>query len=120
MFPSEKRLEEAFPGKGRELRELMDKKRKTYDYKSVQEWCKGCYHEPKFHERLMCAINEILGGHGVEAMFRQGMTHPDMEYINMGDTYTTTLIFDYTSNTFKIQSMGDWVETAERYGRRFG
>jgi len=37
-------------------------------------------------------------------------------YVNMGDTYDTTLIYDYKTNRFVVSSWGDIVE---RQPRRF-
>lgn len=57
--------------------------------------------------------NTLLGGHGVEYLpaedddFRSAK---GVEYVNMGDTYTTTLLYDRTSRRYIIGSWGDLVE----------
>jgi len=115
---SQKRLEAAFPGKGKELRELLTKQRKTTDYKSVRDWISKCYNMPRYQERLEVAVNEVLGGYGSEAIFGGGV-RPAMTYVNMGDTYITTLIYDYRRGSWLISSWGDWIEREERRGRRY-
>lgn len=118
-FPSAKRLELHFPGKGKELRSLIEGTVKPDTYGTVREWIKACYHKPKTIECQMLAINEVLEGHGVEAVFGDDPRWPDMEYVNMGDTYTTTIVYDWTKDRFEIASWGDWVERAERNGKEY-
>jgi hypothetical protein len=31
-------------------------------------------------------------------------------YVNMGDTYVTTIIFNTVDNKFEVGSIGDWIE----------
>ncbi len=50
------------------------------------------------------AINDLVGGHGIEALGRR-------EYINMGDPYVETLI--YTPGSDRL-SIGNWGYYAER------
>ena len=62
----------------------------------------------------MHAANEVIGGHGVEALECEHGPHgPRMEphavYINMGDTYITTLIREHTGR-YIVSSWGDYVE----------
>jgi len=60
------------------------------------------------------AINEVVGGYGVEALGPDvgGMQPPPYEYINMGDTYAATLIYSRQTNTLSI---GSWGDIAERH-----
>ena len=55
--PTAKNLEAHFPGKGRELRDLLTGKRKTMAYASVQEWYRQCWYRPSYAERLMYALD---------------------------------------------------------------
>jgi len=63
------------------------------------------------------AIDVILGGHGVEAFDPDAdpddMGPPRYEYVNMGDTYAATLIFDREKDRLSI---GTWGDIAERSG----
>lgn len=109
-LPSTKTLTQVAGDKAQELRELLEKKRKTRDYQSVKTWVSQSYHEPRYSERLMCAINEIVGGYGVEAITKRGQVYPTYEYINMGDTYTTTILRDCRTGRVFVGTWGDIVE----------
>lgn len=106
--PSLARLEAAFPGKGAELRALLKGEKKTYQYESVQNLIDQCHHTPDYAHRLMVALNEITEGFGIEALFKGGRLVA--EYVNQGDTYTTTLIRKIETGTIMIGCMGDFVE----------
>ena len=71
-------------------------------------------------EHALEVANLHLGGHGVEGLqldFRRGPTR-SFDYVNMGDTYAATLIYDNHAKRFHVTSYGDMVETLERrYGR---
>jgi len=58
------------------------------------------------------AINEHLGTYGVEGLGppRSGDYAPPYEYLNAGDTYTTTLIYDRDRDRLFVGSWGDLVE----------
>ena len=53
--------------------------------------------------------NELLDGHGREYLYPVG-NYEGVEYINKGDTYATTLMFDFAKDGFAIGSWGDLVE----------
>jgi hypothetical protein len=113
---SQKALEEAFPGKGATLRALLTGQTKTRSFKSVTDWEAKCYNPPPRQARLEVAVNEVLEGYGTEAIFGASCTRPEAVYINLGDTYTTTLVYDYTRARWCLTSWGDWVERHERRG----
>lgn len=114
VAPSLKRLEVAFPGKGAELRALLKGEVKTRTYKSVQELERSCYNPPGYVYRLMTALNEVLEGYGIECLWKRGdhpgSDDPMAEYINLGDTYTTTLLRKLDTGTVMITSWGDFAE----------
>ena len=65
-------------------------------------------------------INRILNGYGVEAI-RDNQWAPyymdiGLLYVNMGDTYTGTVIFDTRSKRFIVS---DWGTIVERNEKRF-
>jgi len=70
-------------------------------------------------EETLAECNVLLNAHGVECITaRVGGWDPLVEYVNMGDTYVCTIMFDHVSGTFKVTSWGDWLETYERrHGR---
>lgn len=108
--PSLNRLEAAFPGKGKELRALLKGETKTRAYKSVQDLIARCYHKPEYSYRLMTALNEILDGYGIESIRKDGAAYPIAEYVNMGDTYNTTIVYKLDTGTIQVTSYGDFVE----------
>ena len=64
--------------------------------------------------------DELLGGNGVEYIESQQDTmrrREGLSYVNMGDTYDTTLIYDHKTGRFYVGAWGNWVE---RYPKRFG
>ena len=58
------------------------------------------------------AMNEILGTHGVEGLGppRSGDYAPPYEYLNAGDTYAGTLIYDRGGDRLFVGTWGDVVE----------
>lgn len=57
-----------------------------------------------------------LGGFGVEGFTLKEYDDPNesINYINMGDTYDWTLMFDSRTDRFLVGSWGDLVESLER------
>jgi len=107
-LPSIKTLDQVLNGKGKEIRNLLERKTKTSDYKSVQSLVRQCYNMPDYAHRLMTALDEITEGCGVEAIFKNG--EPVYEYINMGDTYTTTIMRNIRTGRIFVACWGDIVE----------
>lgn len=72
-------------------------------------------------EQAMEEINDILGLFGVVAL--TGDYHVDRYYFNIvalylntGDTYNTTVLYETETETFHLVSWGDWVEqNQEKY-----
>lgn len=63
--------------------------------------------------------DELLDGHGVELIRTDADDHHEIhgaEYVNMGDAYTCTLLFDHERCRFDAMDWGTWVELAERRG----
>lgn len=67
----------------------------------------------------MNEINKILDGYGVESI-RVNDTHSyywqdiGLLYVNFGDTYDQTILYDVDKNRFEALSWGDWVEYNEK------
>lgn len=82
-------------------------------YESVQNLLRDCYHEPDYHHKLMTALNEILTGHGIETikLTENWASPPDYEYINQGDQYTPTIMYDCQTGDFFVSSWEDVFET---------
>lgn len=75
-----------------------------------------CYHAPKWCDVRMHCLNAIDSGlHGLESV--QSVNGEYAEYLNTGDTYAPTLI--YWRGAYRVQSLGDFIETMERQSVRF-
>lgn len=89
-------------------------------YRSVQNWMSQCFNRPNDHELILCAINQILEGHGVECIRDENVYvsryYGDViaEYINMGDTYLMTIVYDTAREKFLICSWGDFYESYKK------
>ena len=116
-LPSIKTLRTIAGDRAGELRELLEQKRQTRDYESVREWERQCYHPPSYIERLLCAANEIMRGYGVENLCQPDspIEEPLWSYINMGDTYTKTLLYCHHTGRFRVGCWGDLPSGLEEY-----
>lgn len=56
--------------------------------------------------------NIYLGGYGVESLDPEA---PHIQYVNMGDTYSNTILYNSKTHYMWIGSWGDWVEKNVRY-----
>lgn len=72
------------------------------------------YGDHKAIDDILNVANSLFDGHGIEAI--RGMWHDRYYqdivalYVNMGDTYNTTLLFDAVKTKFHVTSWGDFVE----------
>lgn len=73
----------------------------------------SCYNRPSRLDRIMECLNEVLGTYGVESIGEVQMYGPPAEYLNAGDTYAETVVFDHLAGNFKLTSWGDWLEKNE-------
>lgn len=76
-----------------------------------------CYNTPPLDDLKMYAINSLMDGHGVESIEKPdssgcGRYDDYIDYINTGDTYSTTVLRD--GSKWWIGCMGDTVERLER------
>ena len=106
-------LEKTFPGLSSTILATIYGDTPSKSYASVQTWLGQCYNMPPAADITMEALNEVLGGYGVEAIFREGELFPDLTYVNRGETYLPTLI--YMNGEVILASWGDVVEQAEEF-----
>ncbi len=69
-------------------------------------------------EAVLEEVNKLIDGHGVEALRDENAWdnyYGDTiaTYVNMGDTYETTLLYDVREHEFHVTSWGDWYEAYE-------
>lgn len=87
----------------------------------IQDSFRPSLSQCKLAENMMDRANDILSGHGVEAIRGNSDVRYFFDtvalYVNMGDTYETTILFDVNKFKFLIWCFGDWVEKYEKeYG----
>ena len=100
------------------VRGVLDGSISYHKIPGVSEWYRRFHHPPKTYQCKLEAINELIGGHGVEGFpDPDDMTASGLEYVNMGDTYTTTVV--YWKGRYMITTWGDVVEGLERQGIYF-
>lgn len=81
------------------------------------EWRNKCYHMPRMREVMVMACDEIAGTYGTETVEPQedwSNGYPRIEYLNVGDSYASTLFFDFSQSRAFISCFGDIVERMER------
>lgn len=113
MVPSLKTLIAAFPNEDREVLQVI-----RFELQHADNAPLMLGGRLRRVERALETCNKLLGAHGVELIAEGGFTSPQRtcgedilcEYVNMGDTYVTTIMYDHTTATFKVQSWGDYVE----------
>ena len=122
-YPSKRTLEQAFPGHGAALRGLFDGTVDPLTYPSVKAWAERCYNYPKRSELMERALDAEIGGHGIESV--RGEKAPwdafycdtVALYVNTGDTYAPTLLFDVPLRRWSVTDIGTFVERKQRtYG----
>lgn len=72
-------------------------------------------------QAMLEEANTILDGSGVEYIASDDDDQYGAHgayYVNMGDTYTPTILLDLDKARVYATSWGDWVESQERQGRK--
>jgi hypothetical protein len=88
---------------------------KGVDIKKARELRKLLESDTPYDE-IMDKANEIIGGFGTEVIWGDFTYWPEIEYVNMGDTYDTTLLMfrDWDSRSgvsgFRVCDWGTIVE----------
>jgi len=118
-YPSIKTLAYVFedPKRARDILTLGPRDPKgARSVPGVNEHFSDCYRAPSVVDVKLQALAMLDPGlHGVENIVTPQGQHA--EYLNSGDTYTTTLIF--WCGQYRVQSLGDFIETMERQNVRF-
>lgn len=76
----------------------------------ARAWYCSCYNQPGYVLVKMYMLNDLLNGYGVE--FQSAGTNaksPQFEYVNMGDTYTATILY-INGRGFKVTNCGTVIE----------
>ena len=112
-LPSIRTLESAFPGHGRELRTLLESARAVREHPAAVARRAECFHPPSLLDQRLHALNATAETCGVEYIAHRDDTYSEtygIEYLNTGDSYASTLMFDHARGSWRVGSWGDVVE----------
>ena len=86
-------------------------------FPSTNAWIDSCHNIPPNREIRLEALNELIGGYGVEAIGDCNCYPPNIkaEYINTGDTYSATILRVNATGTYRLTTWGDFVEHGSHY-----
>jgi len=106
---------------GREaLQKLVEEHPKLEE---TAKYARSCYNSPWTHSgwrttMALHAINALVGAYGVEALrpdSDSSTSWPPFEYLNMGDTYATTLVYSRRNGADNL-FIGSWGGVVEGLG----
>jgi hypothetical protein len=86
----------------------------------VSEWITACFNRPREHELVLDALNRLTGGCGIEAMEIEGrfidsyFREVNFLYVNNGQSYDNTIMFDCDTWKYFIGTTGDVTEYLDR------
>ena len=92
-----------------DIQKLLDQQIELYGHNNV--------------DKVMDAMDRFLHGFGVEAIHSEytwvSHYYGDITalYVNMGDTYDTTVLYDTEENEYHVTTWGDWYEGTEDFNR---
>jgi len=99
---------------------IKDQGIKLDQFKSVQHLRKQCYNPPDRITEQMEVLNELIDGFGIESIRIEDYWHSNYwqdvigVYVNLGDTYILTIIYNVIDNQFEFTSWGDFYESKEQ------
>ncbi len=109
-LPSIKTLDRAFPGKGRELRKLLESPAAVRAHPAAVRRARECYTPPALHDLRLHALDAVAETYGVEYVAPgHNARSPGFEYLNTGNSYAATII-RFDSGRYAVTSWGDIVE----------
>ena len=72
-------------------------------------------HGERAVDNAMSEASDVLGLFGVEAIWEEGnYSNPVATYVNTGDSYAMTLVYDVEEDEILLTGWGDFVEDFER------
>lgn len=99
---------------------IKDQSIKLDQFKSVQHLRKQCYNPPDRITEQMEVLNELIDGFGIESISFDDYWHSNYwgnaigVYVNLGDTYILTIIYNVIDEQFEFTSWGDYYESKEK------
>lgn len=89
-------------------------------FESVIQLNKQCLNPPDTIYEKLTVVNELMEGHGIESIRVDEKLYYDSyygnsiaSYINLGDTYTLTIIYNHIELEWEVISWGDFFEAKE-------
>lgn len=79
-------------------------------YESVCSFVRECFFTPDEEEQQLVALNELMDCFGVESIVDKQTQECVARYVNTGDTYAATVVWDMEEREFILTSWGDWFE----------
>ena len=76
-------------------------------FPATHKWLQSCSWHPQWEERVMYAINEIIGGYGTQGLYSK--EKPVATYINLGDMEANTIIIDNLTGRIYVTSLASYV-----------
>lgn len=114
--PSIKTLSQVFDNPKKAKAILKMSRQQLLEIEACQWLVRRCYNPPRNYELVMAALNALeTGVYGVENLESNNDYYA--VFINTGDIYNTTVIF--WQGRYRVQSIGDFIETMERQGVKF-
>ena len=108
--PSEKRLEEAFPGKGKTLRLLLTSNDAVREHPAAIKLTSRRYRRPMMRDLRMAAIDAELDHFGVEYVpHGRNERSRGFLYSNSGDTYNVTIV-RFDDGVYAVTDIGTIIE----------
>lgn len=106
---------EAFPLQADAVIGIIRGTRQTaLQYASATQRDAVSYHPHDTYVLKLEALNEVLGGYGVEYVPQgNGPNSPAFEYVNFGDSYDTTIVYFPDRAAWRVACWGDIVERGD-------
>jgi len=119
---TQKNLRKAFPKMSQKdaltIVRLVNGTLDAVDFQAGYRRVSECYHQPSDTDVILHVINSIAGGYGVEGSPYEVDAMYDGEfisYVNMGDPYYTTILFNPRTNRFELSNWGSVYETSPAF-----
>jgi len=113
-LPSVKTLDQAFPGKGQELRKVLEMtKAQLMQHPAGEARCRGCYHLPACYDIRLHVLDAVAETYGVEYIASERDSFREfygLDYLNTGDSYALTIVRSRETGNYRVCSWGDIVE----------
>jgi hypothetical protein len=92
------------------IRSLLQGDEDTHNphlFPATHKWLQACTRHPQWEERVMYAINEIIGGRGTQGLYSKDK--PIATYISLGDLEANTIILDNLTGRIIVTSLADYI-----------